>query len=181
MEDGGSIDCCLMNEQGRSALKSKLLAKPSRNQLKSRFCIFHYDKSTDIQAQQDVETFLNIPDMLSGECESDKDCKKPRIQRPKSKKAESCTVRCVNACLHRGDALKSPSLKGPVLWNLLAWRTTAGWITQPDNYSSLGYFNSSTSISVLIDAQGFCNRTIKFIMRFVCPYQRDQCTLNEAT
>ncbi|WOG93945.1 hypothetical protein DCAR_0313233 [Daucus carota subsp. sativus] len=71
--------------------------------------------AADIQAQQDVETFLNIPDMLSGECESDKDCKKPRIQRPKSKKAESCTVRCVNACLHRGDALKSPSLKGPVV------------------------------------------------------------------
>ncbi|KAL8093472.1 hypothetical protein AgCh_035377 [Apium graveolens] len=67
--------------------------------------------AAEIQAQQDVETFLNVPDTLSSECESDKDCKKPRIQRPKSKKAEFCTVRCVNTCLHGGDASRSLSMK----------------------------------------------------------------------
>lgn len=71
--------------------------------------------AVEIQAQQDVETFLNIPDTLSSECESDKDCKKPRIQRPKSKKAEFCTVRCVNTCLHGGDASGSLSMRGPMV------------------------------------------------------------------
>ncbi|RVW59299.1 hypothetical protein CK203_101690 [Vitis vinifera] len=39
------------------------------------------------------ETLSNIPQTLSGECPSVQDCKKARIQRPKSRKAESCTIK----------------------------------------------------------------------------------------
>ncbi|KAJ4958726.1 hypothetical protein NE237_025837 [Protea cynaroides] len=48
------------------------------------------------------ETLSNIPQMLSGECASPSDCKKARIQHPKSRKAESCTVKCVNTCIRGG-------------------------------------------------------------------------------
>ncbi|OAP13215.1 hypothetical protein AXX17_AT1G73720 [Arabidopsis thaliana] len=47
---------------------------------------------------QDGETLSNVPQTLSGE-----DCKKQRIQRPKSKNAEKCTVKCVNTCIRSGD------------------------------------------------------------------------------
>lgn len=47
---------------------------------------------------QDGETLSNVPQTLSG-----KDCKKQRIQRPKSKNAEKCTVKCVNTCIRSGD------------------------------------------------------------------------------
>ena len=47
---------------------------------------------------QDGETLSNVPQTLSGE-----DCKKQRIQRPKSKNAEKCTVKCVNTCIRGGD------------------------------------------------------------------------------
>ncbi|KAF8407376.1 hypothetical protein HHK36_006507 [Tetracentron sinense] len=52
--------------------------------------------------EAETETLSNIPQMLSGECASVADCKKPRIQRPKSRKAESCTIKCVTTCIRGG-------------------------------------------------------------------------------
>ncbi|XP_020582626.1 uncharacterized protein LOC110026141 [Phalaenopsis equestris] len=43
------------------------------------------------------ETLANIPQTLSGE-----DAKQARIQRPRSKKAESCTAKCVGTCIRGG-------------------------------------------------------------------------------
>ncbi|XVF23251.1 hypothetical protein REPUB_Repub13aG0020400 [Reevesia pubescens] len=63
------------------------------------------------EVPQDSETLSNIPQTLSGECASAKDCKKPRIQRPKSRKAESCTIKCVTTCIRGGDG--SPG-EGPL-------------------------------------------------------------------
>ncbi|CAI9104901.1 OLC1v1003691C1 [Oldenlandia corymbosa var. corymbosa] len=53
------------------------------------------------------ETLSNIPQTLSSgeECSPSPggDCKKSRrIQRPKSKKAENCTVKCLNTCIRGG-------------------------------------------------------------------------------
>ncbi|KAJ4725459.1 Mitochondrial import inner membrane translocase subunit tim-10 isoform 1 [Melia azedarach] len=61
--------------------------------------------------QDEGETLSNIPQELSGECAVAKDCKKPRIQRPKSRKAESCTIKCVTTCIRGGDG--SPG-EGPL-------------------------------------------------------------------
>ncbi|KAL4277970.1 hypothetical protein GQ457_03G042760 [Hibiscus cannabinus] len=55
------------------------------------------------EVPQNLETLSNIPQTLSGECSSAKDCKKPRIQRPKSRKAELCTIKCVTTCITGGD------------------------------------------------------------------------------
>lgn len=54
-------------------------------------------------AVEESETLSNIPQTLSGECALPKDCKKARIQRPKSRKAESCTIKCVTTCIRGGD------------------------------------------------------------------------------
>ncbi|KAK9280740.1 hypothetical protein L1049_003628 [Liquidambar formosana] len=51
----------------------------------------------------EAETLANIPQMLSGECAMAQDCKKPRIQRPKSRKAKSCTIKCVTTCIRGGE------------------------------------------------------------------------------
>ncbi|PPR86986.1 hypothetical protein GOBAR_AA33707 [Gossypium barbadense] len=59
--------------------------------------------ATPAEVPQDSETLSNIPQTLSGECSSAKDCKKPRIQRPKSRKAETCTIKCVTTCIRGGD------------------------------------------------------------------------------
>lgn len=64
-----------------------------------------------IEAPQQAETLSNIPQTLSGVCASPKDCKKPRIQRPNSRKAESCTIKCVNTCIRGGEG--SPG-EGPL-------------------------------------------------------------------
>ncbi|CAL0332111.1 unnamed protein product [Lupinus luteus] len=55
------------------------------------------------------ETLSNIPQTLSSECTAtdSSSCKKPKIQRPKSRKAESCTVKCVTTCI-RGGAGEGP-------------------------------------------------------------------------
>ncbi|KAF9616795.1 hypothetical protein IFM89_032348 [Coptis chinensis] len=45
----------------------------------------------------DTDTFANVPQTLSGE-----DYKKARIQHPKSKDAERCTVKCVTTCIRGG-------------------------------------------------------------------------------
>uniref|UniRef100_A0A2P2K4X3 Uncharacterized protein n=1 Tax=Rhizophora mucronata TaxID=61149 RepID=A0A2P2K4X3_RHIMU len=58
-----------------------------------------------------AETLSNIPQMLSGECASAKDCKRARIQHPKSRKAESCTIKCVATCIRGGEG--SPG-EGPL-------------------------------------------------------------------
>lgn len=66
------------------------------------------------QQQAETETLSNIPQTLSGgECASvsPKDCKKARIQRPKSRKAESCTIKCVTTCIRGGEG--SPG-EGPL-------------------------------------------------------------------
>ncbi|GMI81968.1 hypothetical protein HRI_001866100 [Hibiscus trionum] len=70
------------------------------------------------EVPQDLETLSNIPQTLSGECSSAKDCKKPRIQRPKSRKAESCTLKCVSTCITGAD--RSPgeapfNIRGPLV------------------------------------------------------------------
>ncbi|XP_021720265.1 uncharacterized protein LOC110687926 [Chenopodium quinoa] len=64
------------------------------------------------------ETLSNIPQELSGKsCDPmDKECdqsnmKKNRIQRPKSRNAESCTTKCVGTCIRGGDG--SPG-EGPL-------------------------------------------------------------------
>ncbi|KAL4581048.1 hypothetical protein LXL04_017255 [Taraxacum kok-saghyz] len=60
-----------------------------------------------------AETLSNIPQMLSGDCVQGKDgdCKKARIQKPKSRQAESCTRKCVTTCIRGGDG--SPG-EGPL-------------------------------------------------------------------
>lgn len=70
------------------------------------------ETSTSISEQQEESTTLsNIPQTLSGECAQPSDCKKARIQRPKSRKAESCTIKCVGTCIRGGDG--SPG-EGPL-------------------------------------------------------------------
>lgn len=74
--------------------------------------------AVDIQTQQEEETMLNIPKMLSGECISAKDCKKARIQKPKSKKAESCTTKCLSSCIYGGDrslGKGAPNIRRPMV------------------------------------------------------------------
>ncbi|KAL0428563.1 UNVERIFIED_CONTAM: hypothetical protein Slati_3031100 [Sesamum latifolium] len=50
------------------------------------------------------ETLSNIPQTLSSVCTPEqKDCKKRyKIQRPKSRKAETCTKKCVGTCILGG-------------------------------------------------------------------------------
>ncbi|XP_051148992.1 uncharacterized protein LOC127263804 [Andrographis paniculata] len=50
------------------------------------------------------ETLSNIPQTLSSVCPpGDKGCRKSyRIQRPKSRKAEACTSKCVGTCIQGG-------------------------------------------------------------------------------
>lgn len=55
------------------------------------------------EAPPEAETLSNIPQILSGECVLPKDCKKARIQKPKSRKAESCTIKCVTTCIRGGE------------------------------------------------------------------------------
>lgn len=66
------------------------------------------------QPEMTLETLSDIPQILSGECSaaSAQDCKKARIQRPKSRKAESCTIKCVTTCI-RGGGDGSPG-EGPL-------------------------------------------------------------------
>ncbi|XP_050104376.1 uncharacterized protein LOC126583883 [Malus sylvestris] len=56
-----------------------------------------------VESPEQSETLENIPQTLSGECALPKDCKKPRIQRPKSRRAESCTIKCVTTCIRGGE------------------------------------------------------------------------------
>ncbi|XP_022934221.1 uncharacterized protein LOC111441457 isoform X1 [Cucurbita moschata] len=70
------------------------------------------ESSSNLSEQQEESTTLsNIPQTLSGECAQPSDCKKARIQRPKSRKAESCTIKCVGTCIRGGDG--SPG-EGPL-------------------------------------------------------------------
>lgn len=59
--------------------------------------------SSAFAAEEEGETLSNVPQMLSGECVLPNDCKKPRIQKPKSRKAERCTSKCVGTCIRGGD------------------------------------------------------------------------------
>lgn len=67
------------------------------------------DADADVLQSEESGTLSNVPQMLSGDCTSG-DCKKPRIQRPKSRKAETCTVKCLTTCIRGG--LGSPG-EGP--------------------------------------------------------------------
>ncbi|KAL8036914.1 hypothetical protein ABFX02_11G007300 [Erythranthe guttata] len=52
---------------------------------------------------QPEETLSNIPQTLSSECTPEMKCtKRYKIQRPKSRKAESCTGKCVTTCIQGG-------------------------------------------------------------------------------
>ncbi|XP_020232244.1 uncharacterized protein LOC109812650 [Cajanus cajan] len=56
-----------------------------------------------VAAADEPETLSNIPQTLSGECTLSKDCKKARIQKPRSRNAESCTSKCVTTCIRGGE------------------------------------------------------------------------------
>lgn len=67
--------------------------------------------TADATNYEQEETLSNIPQTLSGECRSAQDCKKAKIQKPKSRTAESCTIKCVTTCIRGGDG--SPG-EGPL-------------------------------------------------------------------
>ncbi|KAL6144369.1 PREDICTED: uncharacterized protein LOC101303248 [Fragaria vesca subsp. vesca] len=56
-----------------------------------------------IESPEQGDTLANIPQTLSGECILPNDCKKARIQKPKSRQAESCTIKCVTTCIRGGE------------------------------------------------------------------------------
>ncbi|RDY13250.1 hypothetical protein CR513_01863, partial [Mucuna pruriens] len=56
-----------------------------------------------VAAADEQEILSNIPQTLSGECTLPENCKKARIQKPKSRKAESCTTKCVTTCIRGGE------------------------------------------------------------------------------
>lgn len=85
--------------------------------------VFASSSSSKQQQQRQIEseeTLLDVPQELSsqdgGYCSSlstkEEHCKKkPRIQRPKSRKAEACTIKCVTTCIRGGGG--SPG-EGPL-------------------------------------------------------------------
>lgn len=77
-----------------------------------------------IEAPEQGETLANIPQTLSGECILPNDCKKARIQKPKSRKAESCTIKCVTTCIRGGEG--SPG-EGP--FNVRRYTFLVNWFT----------------------------------------------------
>ncbi|XP_050379831.1 uncharacterized protein LOC126797208 [Argentina anserina] len=56
-----------------------------------------------IESPEQGDTLANIPQTLSSDCTLPQDCKKARIQKPKSRKAESCTSKCVTTCIRGGE------------------------------------------------------------------------------
>ncbi|KAK7262048.1 hypothetical protein RIF29_28376 [Crotalaria pallida] len=83
-----------------------------------------------IAASESVETLSNIPQTLSaGECTSPKDssCKKPKIQRPKSRKAESCTIKCVTTCIRGGEGEGPFNVRRPLVVFKQGFRTRQYW------------------------------------------------------
>ncbi|KAL8139199.1 hypothetical protein V2J09_005200 [Rumex salicifolius] len=79
---------------------------------------------------QDTETLSNIPPSLSGEiCSSDTPtCKKPlKIQRPKSRKAETCTVKCLNTCI-RGGGEGPFTIRRPIVVFKQGFRSRLYWL-----------------------------------------------------
>ena len=56
-----------------------------------------------IESSEQGDTLANIPQTLSGECILPNDCKTARIQKPKSRQAESCTIKCVTTCIRGGE------------------------------------------------------------------------------
>lgn len=58
-----------------------------------------------------ADTLSDVPQTLSGECLMPQDCNKGKIQRPKSRQAESCTIKCVTTCIRGGGG--SPG-EGPL-------------------------------------------------------------------
>ncbi|PKU87816.1 uncharacterized protein LOC110092436 isoform X1 [Dendrobium catenatum] len=56
------------------------------------------------------ETLANIPQTLSGE-----DARQTRIQRPRSKKAESCTAKCVGTCVRGGAGEGILNIRRPLV------------------------------------------------------------------
>ncbi|XP_057450489.1 uncharacterized protein LOC130742404 isoform X2 [Lotus japonicus] len=66
--------------------------------------------ATAAGAIREPETLSNIPQTLSSG-----DCKKPKIQKPKSRKAESCTVKCVNTCIRGGEGEGPLNIRRPLV------------------------------------------------------------------
>lgn len=53
--------------------------------------------------QPEEETLSNIPQTLSSECTPEENCRKRyKIQKPKSRKAETCTGKCTTTCIQGG-------------------------------------------------------------------------------
>ncbi|CAI8606514.1 unnamed protein product [Vicia faba] len=74
---------------------------PNKNKNKNKWTSMSCKSQKDTLSKE--ETLSNIPQTLSGECISVQDCKKAKIQKPKSRKAESCTVKCVTTCIRGGE------------------------------------------------------------------------------
>ncbi|KAK9757055.1 hypothetical protein RND81_01G137200 [Saponaria officinalis] len=78
------------------------------------------------------ETLSNIPQNLSGNCDSSPnliDCeevKVKRIQKPKSRNAERCTSKCVTTCTRGGD--EGPlNVRGPIVVFKQGFRSRQYW------------------------------------------------------
>lgn len=70
----------------------------------------------------------NIPQELPGRCAVAKDCAKLRIQRSKSRKAESCTIKCVITCIWGGEGSPGEgpfNVRGYFHLQLFSWFTTS--------------------------------------------------------
>nr|DAD46358.1 TPA_asm: hypothetical protein HUJ06_004588 [Nelumbo nucifera] len=82
------------------------------------------------QQQSQLDTLSNIPQILSGECASPTDCKKARIQRPKSRKAEACTTKCVTTCIRGGAGSPGEgplNARGPIVVFKQGFRSRRYW------------------------------------------------------
>lgn len=92
----------------------------------------------ELEQEPESETLSNIPQELSGECPTPKDCRKPRIQQPKSRKAESCTTKCVTTCIRGGDGSPGEgplNIRGPLVVFKEGFRSRRYWYVV-QSYSS---------------------------------------------
>nr|CAD1827882.1 unnamed protein product [Ananas comosus var. bracteatus] len=64
------------------------------------------------------DAFSNVPQTLSGD-----DARRARIQRPKSRKAESCTAKCVGTCIRGGAGSPAKAHSTPLVVFKQGFRT----------------------------------------------------------
>ncbi|XP_008245063.1 PREDICTED: uncharacterized protein LOC103343169 [Prunus mume] len=91
------------NSSSSSRSRSRSILLATAGLLAAAAVIASASASAAMESPENSETLSNIPQTLSGECALPTDCKKARIQRPKSRKAESCTIKCVTTCIRGGD------------------------------------------------------------------------------